>query len=187
MELGKTERLDEQGNLPSCLQVYSHYLYLRSENVKSEQWKCNVSQKTKVKAWARDLLVQWDKTHIPFNNNTYQVEKRISRIVQKCQFMSKKPSVRRKQRLGQELGTLFDLSLCQHEGVEICSCNQVNKVPPNWVDFMIDQQGDRQSKVLLSERAKSLRGGVRDLTVEEKEEEDKIKKKLVLISYVKQL
>ena len=154
MELGKAERLVDQGNLPSCLQIYSHYL--RSENVKTAQWKSNVQHMTVVKAVARDLLVQWEKTPIPFNNNTFQVEKRISRLVQKCQFMSKKPAGRREPGLGKELGKLFDLSLCQHVGVENCSCDQVDKVPPNWGDFMIDQRGDTQSKVLLSERAMSM-------------------------------
>ena len=64
---------------------------------------------------------------------------------------------------------LFDVAACQHKSLEICTCPAGLKVPPNWVDFLQDQRGSRlHTKTLLSDRAQSLRGGIRDLTLEEK-------------------
>ena len=48
-------------------------------------------------------------------------------------------------------------------------------MPPNWRDFLLDQRGDRKIKALYSERALSLCGVVRDLTVEEKAEQDRVR------------
>ena len=127
MELGKPARLSDQGNLPTSVQVYSHYLLLRSEKVKSGEWKPNVSMSTVVKEVASDLLAQWDKTAIPHNKDARQVEKRVGRLVQRCQMMSKIKMEKRSPELGQDLGRLLDLSLCQHEDLDGCSCDQGNK------------------------------------------------------------
>ena len=127
MELGKPARLSDQGNLPSSLQLYSHYILLRSEKVKSGEWKPNVSMSTVVKSVTSDLLAQWDKTDIPHNKDARQVEKRVARQVQRCQLMLKTEVKERGPEFGQELELLFDLSLCQHEDQSGCSCDQGNK------------------------------------------------------------
>ena len=174
MELGTPARMDP-GNLPTCQQVFSHYLYLRSENIGTGEWKINVPQLTVVREVMNDVLAQWGKTPIPHEKNEkYRLlEKKITNIVKKCQQMMKKPVERRGTGYGQELNQLFDISLCNHKDFQDCNCDPVNQVPPNWREFLLDQRSDRQSKVLYSERVQSLRGGVRDLTVEEKEAQEK--------------
>ena len=68
MELGAPARMDP-GNLPTCQQVFSHYLYLRSEKIGTGEWKINVPQLTVVREVMNDVLAQWGKTPIPHEKN----------------------------------------------------------------------------------------------------------------------
>ena len=58
MELRTPARMDPC-NLPTCQQVFSHYLYLRSAKIGTGEWKINVPQLTVVREVITDLLAQW--------------------------------------------------------------------------------------------------------------------------------
>ena len=176
-DLGQAERLDP-GNLPTSLQLFSYYLHLRSVKVSSGEWKSNVPKLTVVKEVVKDMMSQWDKTAIPHLMKNRTQERKLLKIVEKCGLMVKTPVERRGGNFGKELDQLFDIALCQHEDMGSCSCDAGSKVPPNWRDFLLDQRGVRQSKALYSDRARSLRGGVRDLTEKEKGEQELNKKKV---------
>ena len=81
----------------------------------------------------------------------------------KYQALCKIPRGRRKEGFGMELNDLFDVSACQHEDMNNCTCGIESKVPLNWQAFLTDQRGPRQSQA-LSERAQALGTGVRDYT-----------------------
>ena len=93
-------------------------------------------------------------------------------------MMVKTPVKRRGADFGRESEHLFDIALCQHKDMASCSCEAGSKVPPNWREFLLDQRGDRKSKALYSERVKSLREGVRDLSDKEKEDQVEAKRKI---------
>ena len=64
-----------------------------------------------------------------------------------------------------------NLTACLMSRPESCNCPAGLKVPPNWVAFLQDQRSSRlHTNTLLSDRAQSLRGGIRNLTFEEKNE-----------------
>ena len=62
--------------------------------------------------------------------------------------------------------------------MENCGCGPESSVPLNWREFLSDQRTSWQCESLLSDRARSLRCGVRDLTKEEREEQDREIKKV---------
>ena len=121
VKLGKLARLD-LGNLPTGLQLFSHYLHLQSEKVTSGEWKSNVSQLIVAREVATDLSVQWKKTKIPHSENKIALERQVLRLVQKCRLMTKTPLERRGAKCGQEIGQLFDIALFQHEDMGGCNC-----------------------------------------------------------------
>ena len=89
----------------------------------------------------------------------------------KMQKNAKKTVEDRDKKFGQEFDSLFDVASCQDKNPESCNCPAGLKVPPNWVAFLQDQRSSRlHTNTLLSDRAQSLRGGIRDLTFEEKNE-----------------
>ena len=73
--------------------------------------------------------------------------------------------------MGWDMSSLFDVAACRHEDTESCNCSPEKKVPSNWMAYLQDQRGPRKSKALLSNRARSLLDGIRDLTEAEKEEQ----------------
>ena len=114
MEVGQAERLD-QSNLPTILQLFNHYLHLRSEKVSSGEWKSNVPKLTVVKEVVKDLLGQWSKTAIPHTKNNNTLEKKVVKLVEKSKVVVKTPVERRGADFGREYEQLFDISLCQHK------------------------------------------------------------------------
>ena len=84
---------------------------------------------------------------------------------------AKKTVEDRDKKFGQEFDSLFDVASCQDKNPESCNCPAGLKVLLNWVAFLQDQRSSRlHTNTLLSDRAQSLRGGIRDLTFEEKNE-----------------
>ena len=173
VNLGEEEKLSE-GNLPVRSQVFAHYLYLRRQKVESGEWKSNVSVTEAARAVKVDVQAQWEKTAIPHTLDGQAGDKKVERLILKCKKMEKIAVERRAEDFGKEMDILFDVAACQHKSLEICTCPAGLKVPPNWVDFLQDQRGSRlHTKTLLSDRAHSLCGGIRDLTLEEKNEQQK--------------
>ena len=123
--------------------MFAHYLYLRRQKVESGEWKSNVSVNDAARAVKVDVQAQWEKTGIPHSLDGQAGDRKVERLILKCQ--DKNP--------------------------ESCNCPAGLKVPPNWVAFLQDQRSSRlHTNTLLSDRAQSLRGGIRDLTFEEKNE-----------------
>ena len=173
VKLGEEEKLSK-GNLPLRSQVFAHYLYLRRQKVESVEWKSNVSVNDAARAVKVDVQAQWEKTGIPHSLDGKAGDKKVERLILKCKKMEKIAVERRAEDFGKEMDILFDVAACQHKSLEICTCPAGLKVPPIWVDFLQDQRGSRlHTKTLLSDRAQSLRGGIRDLTLEEKNEQQK--------------
>lgn len=170
VKLGEEEKLSK-GNLPLRSQVFAHYLYLRRQKVESGEWKSNVSVNDAARAVKVDVQAQWEKTGIPHSLDGQAGDKKVERLILKCRKMQKKTVEDRDKNFGQEFDSLFDVASCQDKDPESCNCPAGLKVPPNWVAFLQDQRSSRlHTNTLLSDRAQSLRGGIRDLTFEEKNE-----------------
>ena len=175
--LGEAVKLD-QGSLPLKSQVFSHYLFLRNQKIEEGEWRQNTPLLVAAEAVKADVESQWGKTEIPHLLHGKPGDLRVSRLISKCQKLMQIPHERREPDFGKDLDTLFDVAACQHEDMNTCPCPVGKKVPPNWRDYLKDQRGSRQkNKVLLSERACSLRGGIRDLTLEEKQEMQQVQEK----------
>ena len=180
LRLGEAVKLD-QGNLPLKSQVFSHYLFLRNQKIEEGEWRQNTPLMVAAEAVKADVESQWGKTEIPHLLHGKPGDLRVSRLISKCQKLMQIPHERRESDFGKDLDSLFDVAACQHEDMNSCPCPLGKKVPPNWRDYLKDQRGSRQqARLLLSDRAFSLRGGIRDLTLEEKEEiqflQDKVQK-----------
>ena len=168
VKLGEEEKLSK-GNLPLRSQVFAHYLYLRRQKVESGEWKSNVSVNDAARAVKVDVQAQWEKTGIPHSLDGQAGDRKVERLILKCRKMQKKTVEDRDKNFGQEFDSLFDVASCQDKNPESCNCPAGLKVPPNWVAFLQDQRSSRlHTNTLLSDRAQSLRGGIRDLTFEEK-------------------
>ena len=170
VKLGEEEKLSK-GNLPLRSQVFAHYLYLRRQKVESGEWKSNVSVNDAARAVKVDVQAQWEKTGIPHSLDGQAGDRKVERLILKCRKMQKKTVEDRDKNFGQEFDSLFDVASCQDKDPESCNCPAGLKVPPNWVAFLQDQRSSRlHTNTLLSDRAQSLRGGIRDLTFEGKNE-----------------
>ena len=168
VKLGEEEKLSK-GNLPLRSQVFAHYLYLRRQKVESGEWKSNVSVNDAARAVKVDVQAQWEKTGIPHSLDGQAGDKKVERLILKCRKMQKKTVEDRDKNFGQEFDSLFDVASCQDKNPESCNCPAGLKVPPNWVAFLQDQRSSRlHTNTLLSDRAQSLLGGIRDLTLEKK-------------------
>lgn len=181
LRLGEAVKLD-QGNLPLKSQVFSHYLFLRNQKIAEGEWRQNTPLMVAAEAVKADVESQWGKTQIPHLLHGRPGDLRVSRLISKCQKLMQIAHERRQADFGKDLNSLFDVAACQHEDMNSCPCPLDKKVPPNWRDYLKDQRGGRQqTRLLLSDRACSLRGGIRDLTLEEKEEihlqQNKVEKK----------
>ena len=117
------------------------------------------------------MQAQWEKTGIPHSLDGQAGDKKSGKADPKMQKNAKKTVEDRDKNFGQEFDSLFDVASCQDKNPESCNCPAGLKVPPNWVAFLQDQRSSRlHTNTLLSDRAQSLRGGIRDLTFEEKNE-----------------
>ena len=54
-----------QGNLPTGLDIFAHYLYLRTEKCEKGEWNKNISLFEAAKVVTSDVISQWNKTNIP--------------------------------------------------------------------------------------------------------------------------
>ena len=160
-------------NLPTGSQVFSHYLYLRKKKISEGEWKSNVSLYEAARCVKDDVQAQWDHTGIPHTLHGQPGVEKVKQLVLRCQALNKIPLHRRQEDFGKDVSSLFDVAVCQHKGAQNCSCSPEKKVPPNWIEFLEDQRGPRQSKALLSDRVRSLRGGIRDLSELEKEKKER--------------
>ena len=177
LRLGEAVKLD-QGNLPLKSQVFSHYLFLRNQKIEAGEWKQNTPLMVAAEAVKVDVESQWGKTEIPHLLHGKPGDLRVKRLISKCHKLMQIPNERREADFGKDLDSLFDVAACQHEDMNNCPCPLGKKVPPNWRDYLKDQRGSRQqTKVLLSDRTCSLRGGIRNLTLEEKEEMQHLREK----------
>ena len=129
-------------------------------------------QQQRLSSWAINYVqAQWEKTGIPHSLDGQAGDKKSGKADPKMQKNAKKTVEDRDKKFGQEFDSLFDVASCQDKNPESCNCPAGLKVPPNWVAFLQDQRSSRlHTNTLLSDRAQSLRGGIRDLTFEEKKE-----------------
>ena len=88
MNLGDEEKLDE-GNLPVKSRLYAHYLYLRKKKIEAGEWKCNVSLSDAAKAVKLDVQAQWEKTSIPHTLEGLDGDRKVERVIKKCQDLAK--------------------------------------------------------------------------------------------------
>ena len=176
--IGKPVKLD-----PNCLplksNVFNHYLFKREQKITEGEWKSNVSLLDGAKAVQLDVEAQWEKTEIPHTLGGKQGVEKVKKVISQCKDLLKIQHSRRGPDFAAEMNSLFDVAACQHKDMLNCGCSPEQKVPPNWIEYLKDQRGGRQNKSLLSERVQALRdrGGVRELTPEEKVERIRLTEK----------
>ena len=176
--IGEPVELDP-GTLPLKSSVFNHYLLKRKQKIAVGEWKSNVSVTEVAKAVKVDVEAQWEKTGIPHTLQGKQGVEKVKKVILQCQDLLKINPNRRGADFALKMESLFDVAVCQHDDMLNCICSAGQKVPPNWIDYLKDQRGSRQTKSLLSERVRTLRdrGGVRELSQEEKEEQMKMAEK----------
>ena len=169
----------DPGSLPLKSSVFNHYLFKRKQKIAKGEWKSNVSLTEGARAVKTDVETQWEKTGIPHTLEGKQGVEKVKKVISQCQDLLKIQQNRRGPYFALEMECLFDIAACQHDDMLNCSCSVGQKVPPNWIDYLKDQRGSRQNKSLLSERVRTLRdrGGVRELSQEEKEEQIRMAEK----------
>ena len=125
VKLGEAAKLG-QGDLPTGLAIYAHYLHLRIEKRQSGEWKQNTSFGEAVRVVTCDVAAQWDKTGIPHILNSRDGRRKISIFLTKCHTLCKVPAERRAEGFGQEFNCLFDVAACPH--LESCNCDLMSQV-----------------------------------------------------------
>ena len=170
--IGDPVELDP-GSLPLKSSVFNHYLFKRKQKIAAGEWKSNVSLAEGARAVKIDIEAQWEKTGIPHTLQGKQGVEKVKKVIVQCQDLLKIQPKRRGPDFALQMESLFEVAACQHDDLLNCSCSAGQKVPPNWIDYLKDQRGSRQNKSLLSERVRTLRdrGGVRELSQEEQEEQ----------------
>ena len=176
--IGDPVKLDP-GSLPLKSNIFNHYLFTRKQKIAEGEWKSNVSLTEGARAVKIDVETQWEKTEIPHTLQGKQGVEKVKKVISQCQDLLKINQNRRGPDFALEMESLFDVAACQHDDMLNCTCSAGQKVPPNWIDYLKDQRSSRQSKSLLSERVRTLRdrGGVRELTQEEREEQRRMAEK----------
>ena len=81
------EKLD-QGNLPTSVGVFNHYLHLRAENIKTGVWKSNVSLEEAATVVTNDVARQWDKTEIPHTLKGKSSVRKVVTLLNKCKWLN---------------------------------------------------------------------------------------------------
>ena len=154
--------------LPTELQVYQHCLHLEQVKVKSGEWNKNTPLTTKAKCVAQSISEQWGKTSIPHNDWSGRKTNRVERLITSVRNFKKNFKKEKDVDIEVKFGKLFDIARCQCSGH--CTCPLEDQVPPNWMQFLEDQRGERQMVGVLCSRKLSLRGA------REREEEDRKRK-----------
>ena len=160
-KLGVPSKLAENC-LPTGIDIYNHYLYLRQAKIESGEWLQNTPLNVCVRDVTSDVCEQWDKTEIPYKLVGREGERKIMRLISRVQSEHRVPLEKRGEKFGEEFRTLFDIAHCHHKPCETCSCPEERKVPFTWKVFLADQRGPRELVGALSARTLTLRAaGVR--------------------------
>ena len=122
-------------SLPTELDVYHHFLYLNNVKCSSGDWKQITDLSVKAKCVRDDVAAIWDRSSIPHGLNVREGWRRISTIIMKGKKLNKVAVGRREEGFSQDMKGLFDVALCHHLGVEICTCTLQNKVQKMLYNF----------------------------------------------------
>ena len=180
--------------LPTKRDIYKYYLQLNKDKVRDGEWKQNTKMSDKA-GYLSDIIASiWDKTGIPHKLRGREGVRRTMALIMQIKDMDRLPMNRRKEGFGIELDSLFDVSICQHELNQLCTCDEVDRVPLTWRAFLADQLCDRQLQGVLNDRTLSLRAAgnrekedqmaretirykIEELTRKQKQEEGRLREK----------
>ena len=179
--------------LPTKRDIYKYYLQLNKDKVRDGEWKQNTKMSDKA-GYLSDIIASiWDKTGIPHKLRGREGVRRTMALIMQIKDMDRLPMDRRKEGFGIELDSLFDVSIRQHELNQLCTCDEVDRVPLTWRAFLADQRCDRQLQGVLNDRTLSLRAAgnrekedqmaretirykIEELTRKQKQEEERLEK-----------
>lgn len=114
--------------LPTELDVYNHFVYLRNEKLSTGEWSKFTPIAARLKPVLQDVCSLWDRTAIPHCLSSSQGERKLASIISKCQNLSKVPMARREKCYAQGTNILFDAAVCPHKDASTCTCPEEDKV-----------------------------------------------------------
>lgn len=135
-----------QNQLPTCKDVYLHFLCLRDEFI--ENGNLNPSQVQVIDKVASDVENVWKSASLPTISHKAVREKIQSNIVAKVKSLSKVPKERRSSACVkvQEFDKVFDICTCKCNVTAsvACSCPKRKKIALLELPFLADQRGPRK-------------------------------------------
>ena len=118
-------------NLPTKLDVYNHFLYIKDGKIASGEWtRFTPSLQERVQPVLADVCTVWDKTGIPHCFSAKWGKQKLVNLISDCRNLNKVPMSRRDKGQVQGLSGLFDGSLCPLKLT--CECPEGSKVPLTW-------------------------------------------------------
>ena len=120
----------DKGCLPTKAAVFNHSLALRKKLESDGVWRHNTPISEIVNAVSDDVKEQWAKTSIPnfFDTDHEKADKKILDTLKQGKVLLKTPVTRRNENFASEMLTLVDMSVCNHEKLENCTCPEYHKV-----------------------------------------------------------
>ena len=124
--------------LPTQIEVYNLYLFVKNDKVANGEWDRAkfTPMSTRVNCVLGHLCTLWDKTGIPHCLSSKDGERKLTNLITKCQKVSKVPLARRDKDNMEQFLNLFDAALCTHDSAQACTCPQGNKVILSWSVFL---------------------------------------------------
>ena len=137
--------------LPTEMQVFQHYLYLKKVNTDSKEWPVGMSMTAKVKYILPDIAHVWNKSGIPHTLEGLAGVVRVQKLISRVSNLLQKKAFEK-----EKFDKLFDVAKCQCSS-DSCVCKPEAKVPVDWRAFLQDQRTERKMVGYLNSTKLSLR------------------------------
>ena len=153
--------------LPTEMQVFQYYLYLKKVNTESGEWpSVGMSMQAKMKCILPDIVYVWNKSGIPHFLDSKNGEEKLRNLLSRiCNLVHKKGFQKEK------FEKLFDVAMCQCSSDD-CTCKLEAQVPVDWRAFLQDQRSDRKMLGYLNSTKLSLRSSTQRAAEDLKRKEE---------------
>ena len=152
--------------LPTEMQVFQYYLYLKKVNTESKEWPVGISMHAKVKCIIPDIAYVWNKSGIPHTLEGRKGEVKVERLISRILELQHKKGFEK-----EKFDKLFDVAKCQCSS-DSCVCKPEAQVPVDWRVFLQDQRSERKMVGYLNSTKLSLRSSTQRAAEDLKRKEE---------------
>ena len=152
--------------LPTEMQVFQYYLYLKKVNTESKEWPVGISMHAKVKCILPDIAYVWNKSGIPHTLEGRKGEVKVERLISRILELQHKKGFEK-----EKFDKLFDVAKCQCSS-DSCVCKPEAQVPVDWRVFLQDQRSERKMVGYLNSTKLSLRSSTQRAAEDLKRKEE---------------